>query len=122
MGGGGCNPLFFSCSYIDLAHFLITSTTREFRKKYLDAVLSAYVNQLDDILESQGRIQWTFRDYRVVQKILPHIKLGHPMHSPSALTELAASNLDGIFLLHTVEASLKFQGQISRKLQVKTCV
>ena len=51
---GGCNPLFFSCSYIDLAHFLITSTTREFRKKYLDAVLSAYVNQLDDILESQG--------------------------------------------------------------------
>ena len=38
----------------DLAHFLITSTTREFRKKYLDAVLNAYVNQLDDILESQG--------------------------------------------------------------------
>ena len=38
----------------DLAHFLITSTTREFRKKYLETVLSAYVNQLDDILESQG--------------------------------------------------------------------
>ena len=38
----------------DLAHFLITSTTREFRKKYLDTVLNAYVNQLDDILESQG--------------------------------------------------------------------
>ena len=49
--------ILFLLTHTDLAHFLITSTTREFRKKYLDAVLNAYLNQLDDILESQGDIQ-----------------------------------------------------------------
>jgi hypothetical protein len=42
-------------SLLDLAHFLVTSTTREFRKTYLDTVINAYVNQLDDVLESQGK-------------------------------------------------------------------
>lgn len=47
-----------SCTYgrpgSDIAHFLLTSTTREFRKKYLDIVLKAYLLELEDVIQSQG--------------------------------------------------------------------
>ena len=46
------------CSYgrpgSDLAHFLLTSTTREFRRQYLDTVLKVYLAELEDVVQSLG--------------------------------------------------------------------
>lgn len=49
---------FHSCTVsrpgFDLAHFLMTSTTREFRDQNLRVVLDTYLSELDDVLSSQG--------------------------------------------------------------------
>ena len=51
---------FHSCTIgkggYDLAHFLLTSTTREFRTQNLELVLKAYLSELDDVIGSQGNI------------------------------------------------------------------
>ena len=39
-----------------MAHFLLTSTTREFRTQNLELVLKAYLSELDDVIGSQGNI------------------------------------------------------------------
>ena len=53
---------FHSCTIgkggYDLAHFLLTSTTREFRTQNLELVLKAYLSELDDVLGSQGIISF----------------------------------------------------------------
>ena len=56
---------FHACSLgrpgTDLAHFLLTSTTREFRKHHLDTILQSYLTELVDIVASQGeQSKWTF--------------------------------------------------------------
>ena len=40
----------------DLAHFLLTSTTREFRTQNLELVLKSYLAELDDVIASQGNV------------------------------------------------------------------
>jgi len=49
---------FHSCTIgkggYDLAHFLLTSTTREFRTQNLELVLKSYLAELDDVIASQG--------------------------------------------------------------------
>ena len=51
---------FQSCSYgrtgQDIAHFLLASTTREFRKNHLETILQAYLTELDDVIAHQGKI------------------------------------------------------------------
>ena len=50
---------FQSCSYgrtgQDIAHFLLASTTREFRKNHLETILQAYLTELDDVFAHQGK-------------------------------------------------------------------
>lgn len=55
----------------DVAHFLLTSTTREFRKNHLDNVLQIYLTELEDVISSQGAFEKDFytmkelrQDYR----------------------------------------------------------
>ncbi len=52
---------FQSCAYgragQDVAHFLLSSTTREFRKNHLETILQAYLTELDDVLHHQGMIK-----------------------------------------------------------------
>lgn len=38
----------------DLAHFLLTSTTREFRAHHLETILQAYLTELEDVLNHLG--------------------------------------------------------------------
>ena len=38
----------------DLAHFLLSSTTREFRENHLETVLQAYLTELEDVLNNLG--------------------------------------------------------------------
>ena len=49
---------FQSCAFgrtgQDLAHFLLTSTTREFRRNHLETVLQAYLTELEDVLNNLG--------------------------------------------------------------------
>ena len=49
---------FQSCAFgrsgQDLAHFLLTSTTREFRQNHLETVLQAYLTELEDVLNNLG--------------------------------------------------------------------
>ena len=50
---------FHSCTIgkggYDLAHFLLTSTTREFRTQNLELILKSYLSELDDVVASQGK-------------------------------------------------------------------
>ena len=50
---------FQSCSYgrtgQDVAHFLLASTTREFRKNHLETILQAYLTELEDVITHQGK-------------------------------------------------------------------
>ena len=47
-----------SCTYgrtgQDIAHFLVSSTTREFRKNHLENILQAYLTELEDVINHQG--------------------------------------------------------------------
>ena len=49
---------FHSCTIgkggYDLAHFLLTSTSREFRTQNLELILKSYLSELDDVVASQG--------------------------------------------------------------------
>ena len=51
---------FHSCTIgkggYDIAHFLLTSTTREFRTQNLELVLKSYLAELDDVIASQGKM------------------------------------------------------------------
>ena len=53
---------FHSCTIgkggYDLAHFLLTSTTREFRTQNLELVLKSYIAELDDVISSQGKFNF----------------------------------------------------------------
>ena len=54
---------FQSCSYgragQDIAHFLLASTDREFRKNHLETILTAYLTELEDVLNHQGNFYGT---------------------------------------------------------------
>merc|ERR1719189_677043 len=49
---------FQSCSYgrtgQDIAHFLLASTTREFRQNHLESILQAYLTELEDVITHLG--------------------------------------------------------------------
>ena len=47
----GC---FYGPPAADLAHFLSTSTSGQFRKDFLHTVLKAYHCELEDVVQSQG--------------------------------------------------------------------
>ena len=39
----------------DIAHFLLASTTREFRKNHLETILQAYLTELEDVITHLGK-------------------------------------------------------------------
>ena len=49
---------FQSCAFgrpgQDISHFLLSSTTREFRQHHLETVLQAYLTELEDVITHQG--------------------------------------------------------------------
>jgi hypothetical protein len=44
----------------DLAHFMLASTTRQFRQDHLDQILQAYLTELEDVITCQGNLQGRF--------------------------------------------------------------
>ena len=51
---------FQSCAFgrpgQDISHFLLSSTTREFRQNHLETVLQAYLTELEDVITHQGKL------------------------------------------------------------------
>ena len=40
----------------DISHFLLSSTTREFRQDNLETILQAYLTELEDVITHQGKV------------------------------------------------------------------
>ena len=59
----------------DVAHFLLTSTTREFRKNHVETILQSYLTELEDVITHQGKYSVVFDSFLLLHKMLSNIFL-----------------------------------------------